>query len=112
MKFNVKEMTIYVDNDKNSPTRHVTLNDIGLRVRNDLGDTVEDYCLCNSMYIIDAMYRVGQDIWKAYHWLIADQICYLFMDNNDGRGNKVAIEQYFKDSLENYHIEIIYQVLI
>ena len=63
---NIKEITICVHDDENLPNPHVLLDDIGLHVGNNLGDTVEDDCLCNITYISTIIDKVGQVIQKVY----------------------------------------------
>ena len=98
---NVSKIEIRDKDDKNLPPRTCTLADIGIRVRNEVGNTVEDDCSCDSTYMLAAMDCVGRGIRKAYHWVPTDQLCYLVMDNAGGHGTKEAIEQYSKDYLKS-----------
>jgi hypothetical protein len=55
-----------VHDEENLPNPHVLLDDIGLHVGNNLGDTVEDDCLCNITCISTIMDKVGQVIQKIH----------------------------------------------
>ena len=107
---NINTIITHVHDDKSLSARQITFIDIELRVMNELGDTVEDECACDSTYTIVAMDRVGQTIMKDFHWISANQICYLVMDNAGGHGTKEVIQQYYKNLLGRYCIEIIWQV--
>ena len=59
---NINKVEIREHDDKNLPPHTCTLADIGIRVRNEVGDTVADDYSCDSTYMIAAMDRVGRAI--------------------------------------------------
>ena len=48
----------------NIPSINIFIDDIELKVRQKLGDKVEEDALCNSEYMLAAMNRVGNAIQK------------------------------------------------
>ena len=71
--------SIRIENDKDIPARLLTIDDLKIQVRNQIGDEVEEDCNCDSEYILSAMERVGKIIRAAYHWIPISQKCYLIM---------------------------------
>ena len=106
----ISSKTIRTEDDENLPARMLSINDVCIRVRNRIGDEVEDDVTCNSEYMIDAMKRVGKAIRTSYHWIPMDQPCYLVMDNAGGHGTKNAIEEYTNNLLTEFNIKVIFQV--
>ena len=94
----------------NLPSDFILLTDINVKVRYKVGDEVEEDTSCDSEYMLAAMTRVGIAIRAAYHWIPITQKCYLVMDNAGGHGTNVAIQSYSKTLLEEYNIEIIFQI--
>ena len=50
-----------------SPRRVLKLEDIGARLRHQIGDIIEEDCFCDSDFMMEAMDRVGAAIHKAYY---------------------------------------------
>ena len=105
-----KNEKIRINDDKNVPPRYVKMSDIKLRVRKEIGDEIQVDCSCDSDYMLRAMDRVGAAIRSAYHWVSMEDKCYLVMDNAGGHGTNTAIEQYSNNLLQNFNIEIIWQI--
>ena len=106
----VSILRIRRNDDSNSPDSLLKLEDITVKVRQIIGDEIEEDASCDSKYMIGAMDRVGKAIRKSYAWVPMTQKCYLVMDNAGGHGSNVAIATYRKDLLDNYNIEIIFQI--
>lgn len=88
----------------------VELGDLRLGVRYRDGDKVTNDVSCDSKWMLETMGEVAQAIRAAYHWIPADQIIYLVMDNAGGHGTDKAVEAYTKQLLDEHKIEIIQQV--
>ena len=85
---------IQTENDKDVPRRNITIEDLKIQVRNQIGDEVEEDCNCNSEYMLSAMERVGKSIRAAYHWIAMDQKFYLIMGNTGNHGTTEVIMTY------------------
>ena len=103
-------MMIRTDDDKNILPCQSIITDLNLQVRNQIDDSLEEHCSCDSEYMLTAMNKVGKSIRAAYYWVLIDQKCYLVMDNADSHGTAGAIEEYKNNLLTNYNIEIILQI--
>lgn len=57
------------------------IDDLIVKVRNTIGDEVEEDCSCDSTYMLSAMDCVGAVIRKSYYWIDPSQCCYLVMGN-------------------------------
>ena len=86
------------------------MDDIELKVRQKLGDEVEEDASCDSDFMLTAMNRVGKAICEKYYWIPNDQKCYLVMDNAGGHGSNTAIATYKKKLEDDHNIEIIFQI--
>ena len=86
------------------------MDDIELKVRQQLGDEVEEDASCDSNFMLTAMNRVGKAIREKYYWIPNDQKCYLVMDNAGGHGSNTAIATYKKMLEDDHNIEIIFQI--
>ena len=107
---NISRLKIRRHEQSNLPSDFILLKDINVKVRYKLGDEVEEDTSCDSEYMLSAMTRVGEAIRASYHWIPIAQKCYLVMDNAGGHGTNVAIESYSKTLLDDYNIEIIFQI--
>ena len=99
-----------IDRDPSVPAVPVSIEEVCLRVRLQIGDTIERDCSCDSEYMVGAMDRVGRAVRDAYHWIPRDQPCYIVMDNAGGHGTNDTIEEYKQLLLDNYNIILIHQV--
>lgn len=66
---NISTLKIRRHNNSNLPSELLLLIDINVRVRNKIGDEVEEDASCDSEYMLSAMNRVGAAIRKSYHWI-------------------------------------------
>ena len=98
------------NDDSNIPAGTIIIDDIELKVRQQIGDEVEEDASCDSEFMLTAMNRVGKAIWDKYHWVPNEQKCYLVMDNAGGHGTNTAIATYTKMLEDDYNIEIIFQI--
>ena len=55
------------------------------------------------------MPRIGTAIRQNMPWVPRDELIYLVMDNAGGHGTAAAIQQYTRDLLVRFNIEIIHQ---
>jgi hypothetical protein len=65
---------------------------------------------CNSDFMEEAMPEVGRMIREAHHWLPAEQIINLVLDNAGGHGTKEAIVEYQEHLMSQYKVRLIHQI--
>lgn len=99
-----------VDRDPTVPARPIAIEDVSLRVRLKIGDTIEKDVSCDSEYMLSAMDRVGQAIRNAYSWIGMNCACYIVMDNAGGHGTSSTITEYTQLLLDKYNVILIHQV--
>ena len=104
------EGAIREEDDPVEPSRPLTLNDLNVKVRHQIGDTVETDVNCDSQYMLAAMDRVGAAIRAAYHWIPLTTECYLVMDNAGGHGTSEAIEEYVAKLKNDWNVKTIFQI--
>ena len=107
---NISTMKIRRHDESTLPSEFILLNDINVKVRYKIGDEVEEDASCDSGYMLSVMTRVGTAIRSSYHWIPITQKCYLVMDNAGGHGTNEAITSYSKTLLDDFNIEIIFQI--
>ena len=90
--------------------KHLELSEINLKVRYLENDTVEEDCSCDLQFLLFAMTRVGEAIRQKLHWVPMDELVYLFIDGSGGHGTKGATIEYKTNSLENFNIQLVFQV--
>ena len=90
---NINTKKVRKNDDPNLPAVDILIEDIELKVRQKLGDEVEEDASCDSEFMLSAMDRVGVAIQEKYHWVPITQKCYLVMDNAGGHGSNDAIAQ-------------------
>ena len=71
---------------------------------------MEEDASCDIEYMLSTMSRVGTAIRSSYHWIPITQKCYLVMDNAGGHGTNEVITSYSKTLLDDFNIEIIFQI--
>ena len=97
-------------NDTDIPPYNLTINDLKIQVRNQIGDEVEVDCSFDGEYMLSTMERVDKIIRVAYHWIPMYQPCYLIMDNAGGHGTTEVITTYRNNLCTKYNVHIIFQV--
>ena len=65
----IDKLRIRKNDDSNLPNSLLHLDDINVKVRNIIGDEIEEDASCDSKYMIQAMGRVGQAIHRSYTWV-------------------------------------------
>ena len=53
---------IRTDDDKGEVARKINIHDLRVQVRYELGDTIEEDCNCDSLYMLGLMDEVGSTI--------------------------------------------------
>jgi len=53
--------------------------------------------------------EIAQEIRQSLHWIPSQERVYLMMDDARGHGTREAREEYTRQLLENFNIEIIQQ---
>ena len=94
----------------NNLEESVQLKDVNIAVRYQDGDEVTKDVSCDSKWMLESMGEVAEAIRAAHHWIPADQIIYLVMDNAGGHGTDEAVNQYTKKLLDDHKIKIVQQV--
>ena len=64
---NINTKKVRKNDDPNLPAVDIIIEDIKLKVRQKLGDEVEDDASCDSEFMLSAMDRVGVAIREKYH---------------------------------------------
>ena len=77
----LKSCKIRKNDDSNIPPINIVIDDIEIKVRQQLGDEVEEDASCDSNFMLTAMDRVGKAIRAKYYWIPKEQKCYLVMVN-------------------------------
>ena len=95
--------------DENGNIQPLTINDLVLSLRLPAGTVVTEDISCDSNYMLDVMPRIGTAIRQNMPWVPRDELIYLVMDNAGGHGTAAAIQQYTRDLLVRFNIEIIHQ---
>ena len=65
----LNDKVIRTEKNKTLPPRKVTIDDICVRMRHQIGDCVEDDCSCDSQFMLSVTDEVGNAIRRAFHWL-------------------------------------------
>jgi len=89
--------------------RALRLSDIDITQFLPAGSLVEREVTCDSHFMLEHLPDIGYEIRQKMPWIPEEEIIYLVMDNAGGHGTREAINEYTRDLLENYHIEIIHQ---
>jgi hypothetical protein len=89
--------------------RALTINDIDLSCYYPQGTLVEREVNCNSQFMLQILPEITQEIRQSYHWMPPDERIYLVMDNAGEHSTREAREQYMRQLLEDFNIEIIQQ---
>ena len=77
---NITHYDIRTEDGKEIASRKLSFSDLHLHVRNQVGDSCEEDCSCDSSYMREAMIKVGQAIREKYHWIPITERCFLVMD--------------------------------
>jgi hypothetical protein len=96
--------------EDNGTVRQLTIEDLSLYQKLAAGTVLQDDTSCDSKFMLGVMPRIGAAIREKMPWVPEAETIYLVMDNAGGHGTIEAIEQYTRDLLEQYNIEIIHQV--
>jgi hypothetical protein len=89
--------------------RELTIDDVDLACYYPQGTIVEREMNCNSQFMLPILPENAQEIRESYHWMPSNERIYLVMDNTGGQGTREAREQYTRQLLEEFTIEIIQQ---
>jgi hypothetical protein len=88
----------------------VTLQDLELFVQQRAGDEVDEDVSCDSKFMLDIIPTIGAKLRAAFHWVAETEKIYLVMDNAGGHGTDLAIAQYTGILLNEYNVEVVWQV--
>jgi len=89
--------------------RELTIDDVDLSCYYPQGTIVEREVNCNSQFMLRILPEIAREIRQSYHWMPPNERIYLVMDNAGGHGTREAREQYTRQLLEDFNIEIIQQ---
>jgi len=106
----IGKRTRRIDADPDVPPIALTILDITMKVRVNVGDVIETEDTCDSEYMMGAMDRVGQSARKKYYWVPLDKFIFMVMDNAGGHGTKETVQLYTEMLKTKYNIIIIHQV--
>ena len=86
----------------------IELTDFTLHVRVPRGKISEQYCSCDTKFMMDIIHEIGAAIRAKMphvpYWIPI----HLFMDNAGGHGTDVAKDEYENFLLEDYNVQIIW----
>jgi hypothetical protein len=100
----VREIT-----EENGARKALTINDLTLQQRLVADTVIQEDINCDSDYMLDVMPRIGAAIRQKMNWVPENKTISLIMDNAGGHGAVEATEQYTRNLLDNYNIEIKHQ---
>ena len=99
-----------IDTNPDVPPIDLTILDITMKVRVNVGDVIETEDMCDLEYMVGAMDQVGQSAQKQYYWVPLYKFIFMVMDNAGGHGTKETVQLYTEMLKTKYNIIIIHQV--
>ena len=101
---NVFGVLFRINADKDVPSIPLSLSDLHLKIRYQVGDIVEKECTCDSTYMLSAMRRVGTAMRTMFHWVSRSVPLYLIQDNAGGHGTDECVNEYKQFLLDDFNI--------
>ena len=96
--------------NKKGDKANLQLKDLTLHVKIDKGEEVEKDETCDSQFMMDTIFEIGDSIRTSFKWVPRDVPIYLFMDNAGGHGTDQVKDEYVKILKRKFNIIVEWQV--